>query len=179
MDGLYPSNGGIGWLFVPKMHAAICGSVVSLGELQRQIAWALHSGTVVSLLDACRDWFDTPETPSGPIGAWCGASVSVGTVPEGLVVELHLLSPMSCLSRVNHHPVLCRVRHTSWRRSMGGRCQDSELVLHLRAAALHRFSRHRDGRPRADAGGARARAGQHPSSRSQCPAGRGPGPAGG
>ncbi len=51
--------------------AAGGGNVVALSELQRQIAWALHSGTVVALLDACRISDEIFVTPSAPIGELC------------------------------------------------------------------------------------------------------------
>ena len=51
-----------------RVLTAACRSVVTLSDLQRQIAWALHSGTVVSLLDACREGVGITMPPSGPVG---------------------------------------------------------------------------------------------------------------
>jgi hypothetical protein len=48
--------------------AAGGGGMVALSKLQRRIAWALHSGTVVALLDACRTSDEISVTPSAPIG---------------------------------------------------------------------------------------------------------------
>ncbi len=40
---------------------------VSLSELQRQIAWALHSGTIVTLIDACRVGDDSIRMSRSPL----------------------------------------------------------------------------------------------------------------
>ncbi len=39
---------------------------VSLSEVQRQIAWVLHSGTIVTLIDACRVFNDSIRMPRSP-----------------------------------------------------------------------------------------------------------------
>ena len=57
--------------------AAARNTCVSLSEVQRQIAWALQSGTIVTLIDACLVRSDSIQMPR------LFQSVSVAIVPAG------------------------------------------------------------------------------------------------